>query len=94
MERAKNTAIPDLFGVGWPAIALYMALRKRFLTTALLATDLGATAAALNVPGTAKNFAEIRLFCPLGKNKVIDWPFCKAFSTSEEVKRLLLGSMN
>jgi hypothetical protein len=62
IDRTKNTAIPPRLGVGKPAIVRYTALRKRFRKTAFLATDLGATAAALNMPGFAKNFAEIRLF--------------------------------
>ncbi len=94
IERTKNTAIPGVFGVGRPAIALYTARRRRFLTTALLAIDFGATAAARKVPGTFKNFAEIGLFLPFRGETFKEMPFLSTSSTSREERRELFLSMN
>jgi len=93
IERTKKTAVPPFLGAGREAMALYTALRKRFLSTALLATDFGAIAAARKVPVFGKNFAEIRLFLPFMGEIVRERPFLRTSSTSCEVRRLLFLSM-
>jgi len=65
--RTKKTAKPPFWGAGREEIALYIALLRRFRSTALFASDFGATAADLKPPDFGKNFAEIRPLCPLGK---------------------------